>query len=48
MGNWIIRWNFNQEFFHGLGRIVVGGLAVVGGIAIISGIIGALTGASKK
>ena len=37
-----------QEFFHGLGRIVVGGLAVVGGIAIISGIIGALTGASKK
>ena len=37
-----------QEFFDGLKRIVVGGLAFVGGIVIISGIIGALTGTSKK
>lgn len=37
-----------QEFFNGLGKIVVGGLAIAGGIAIVSGIIGALTAASKK
>ncbi len=36
-----------QEFFDGLKRIVVGGLAFVGGIVIISGIIGVLTGTSK-
>ncbi len=37
-----------QEFFNGLGKVVVAGLAVVGGIAIINGIIGSLAGTSKK
>ncbi len=37
-----------QEFFDGLGKIAIGGLAVVGGIAVLNGIIGALSGTSKK
>lgn len=37
-----------QEFFNGLGKVVVGGLAAVGGITIINGITGTLAGTSKK
>jgi hypothetical protein len=37
-----------QEFFNGLTKIVVGGLAVVGLVAVLSGIAGALGGSSKK
>lgn len=37
-----------QEFFDGLGRLAVGGLAFVGGITVVSGIVGALSGTSKR
>jgi hypothetical protein len=37
-----------MEFFDGLGKIAIGGLAVVGGIAILSGFMGTLAESSKK